>query len=163
MTYLVRALVISLTYLVASLAAGCAFSLWLFFVVRFSSAELLYVPGSRDLIGLAASIVVSSELVAVFSLGAALPAIVYSEKKHVRSFWPYCYGGALIGLFGFALYYLAQALPGSTQILLKSFEFPAWGNWLATTLSGFVGGTVYWLVAGRHAGSRSVGVPSRLR
>jgi hypothetical protein len=164
MTTLIRVLVISLAYFSASLAVGCILSVWLFFAIRFSSGELLHIPDSRELKGFIGSIVVSSEFVALLGLGPALPAIVYSEKRNVWSFWFYAYGGALIGLLSFAIYSIALALPEPTQVLLRllhSFDFPAWGMWLLTTLSGFVGGAVYWLIAGRNAGLRRVGAPSQ--
>lgn len=154
---------ILLSYLVASLAAGCVLSVWLFFVVRFSSGKLLHVPGSGELSFLAASIVVSSELAAVFALWPALLAIVYSEKRRVRSFWLYAYGGALIGLLSFAIYFLVLALPEPTQVvplLVRTFDFPVWGVWLLMMLSGFFGGAMYWLIAGRNAGIRGIGAPS---
>ena len=155
MTPVVRVFVIALSYLAASLGAGCALSLWVFFEIRLSSSELFHIPESHDLKGLIAMIAVSSQFTAVLGLAPALPAIVYSERRRVRSFWSYAYGGALIGLLSYVLYFAVLTLPEPTQalqVLRHSFAFPGWGIWLLTPFSGFSGGIVYWLVAGRNAG-----------
>jgi hypothetical protein len=73
----------------------------------------------------------------------------------VRSFWFYTYAGALIGPVSYLLYVGTVTLPEPNEalrVLAHSFAFPGWGIWLLTAFSGFFGGLVYWLMAGRSAG-----------
>lgn len=155
MAPVVRVLVIVLSYLLASFGAGCTSLLWLFFAIRISTSELLRIPNLLDLKGFLALIMVSTEFTAVLGLAPSLLAIVYSEHRRMRSFWFYAYGGAMIGLLSCALYLAVLTLADPAQAppaLGYFFAFPGWGMWLLSAFSGFSGGIVYWLLAGRNAG-----------
>jgi hypothetical protein len=115
----------------------------------------LGIADSLDLKLLIALITVPSEIIAVLALLPAMPVIVCSERRGIRSFWFYTYAGALTGPVSYFLYLAIIALPEpnkAIQVLADSFAFPGWGMWLITSFSGFFGGLVYWLMAGRSAG-----------
>jgi hypothetical protein len=124
-------------------------------VIRAQSGEALSIPDSPEVKFLMAMIAVSSEFPAFLALLPAMPVIVYSERRGMRSFWFYTYAGALIGPVSFLLYLGIVTLPEPSKALralARSFAFARWGIWLLTVFSGFFGGLIYWLMAGRGAG-----------
>jgi hypothetical protein len=166
MSAVVRILLIAASYLAASFGAGCALSLGVLCVIRAQSSELLRIADSPDLKLLIAMIAVSSEFTAVLALLPAMPVIVYSERRGMRSFWFYTYTGALIGPVSYLLYLGIVTLPEPNEalrVLAHSFAFPGWGMWLLTAFSGFFGGLVYWLMAGRSAGIQRTRATPRAR
>jgi hypothetical protein len=153
---------IALSYLASSLVAGSILFLWLSLTISIHSGKLFLFPGAYGLKGLFVMIAVASELTAVLGLVPALPAIIYSERRGVRSFWFHAYGGALIGLGAYFLYLMVLALPDPAQVfdlLENSFVFPGYGMWLATALSGFCGGIMYWILVGRNKVVRHADLP----
>src|SRR5215470_8304651 len=155
MSPVVRFLLIAASYLAACFRAGCALLLGVLCVIHSQPSELLRIADSPDLKHLMAMIAVSSEFTAVLALLPAMPVIVYSERRGMRSFWFYTYAGALIGPVSYLLYLSIVTLPEPNEALralASSFAFPGWGIWLLTAFSGFFGGLVYWLMAGRSAG-----------
>jgi hypothetical protein len=73
----------------------------------------------------------------------------------MRSIWFYTYAGALVGPMSYVLYVGIVTLPERNEalrVLADSFAFPRRAIWLLTAFSGFFGGLVYWLMAGRSAG-----------
>jgi hypothetical protein len=155
MSPVIRILLIAASYLAASLGAGCALSLGMLYLSRSQSGELLRVAASPDLNILMVVIAVSSEVIAVLALLPAMPVIVYSERRGVRSFWFYAYAGALIGPMSYLLFVGISTLSEPNKalgVLAHSLAFPGWGIWLLTAFSGFFAGLIYWLMAGRSAG-----------
>ncbi|WP_407155653.1 hypothetical protein [Bradyrhizobium sp. STM 3557] len=151
-----------MSYLAASLVAGSILFLWLSLTISIHSGKLFLFPVSYDLKGLLIVIAVSSELAAVLGLLPALPTIIYSEQRGIRSFWFHAYGGALIGLGAYLQYLMVLALPDLAQVfdlLENSFAFPGYGMWLATALSGFCGGAMYWILVGRNKVVRRADLP----
>lgn len=156
MAVFLRLLTIVLSYLVASLVAGCVLLSSLIFVVTPIKPSV----SMRELNTLLPSILSTSMLVAALAVGPALLAIVFAEKKKIRSFWLHAYGGSLIGVVSFVVYSLALTFPDPMHVfslLFESFTFPAWGGWLLVMFSGFFGGATYWLIAGRNSGTQRVG------
>jgi hypothetical protein len=82
----------------------------------------------------------------LFASVLGLMAIALAELRSLREWIYYALGGIIISLLGF----LAQAtseMPGQTWSVQNS-SYPL----LTFLVSGFVGGIVYWLYAGRNAG-----------
>jgi hypothetical protein len=157
MATVVRTIVVVLSYLAASLGAGCVLALWIAVLLFQDVAP--HKTDVNDMKLLMLMPVVMSESAAVLGLLPAIPAIIYSERKSVRSLWFYLYGGALVGIASYLLYLgiLVSPEPGEAlSVLRHSMSFPAWGMWLAVSLSGFFGGFVYWLARGRRAGVRTI-------
>jgi hypothetical protein len=157
MVTLVRTIVAGLSYLAASLGAGCVLALWVAFLLLQDEAP--HVISVDDMKRLMLMPVVLSVSAAVLGLLPAIPAIIYSERKSMRSLWFHLYGGALVGIAGYLLYLgiLVSPEPSATLgVLRHSMSFPALGMWLAVGLSGFFGGFIYWLIRGRRAGIRTI-------
>jgi hypothetical protein len=149
MNLVLRILLIAASYLAASFVAGCAALLGALFVM----GEPLHIASSSDRGLLIVMIAVSSEFTAVSALLPAMPAIAYAERRGIRSFRFYTYAGALIGPVSCVIYANIGMLPElneALRMLANSFAFPL--LWLITAVSGFLGGLVYWLMAGRSVG-----------
>lgn len=143
-----RILLIAGSYLCACLAAGSTISLlFVGLILSHGSFDLISPPALK---ALAAAIAVSSGFGAVLGLLPALPAIVYSERRGVRSFWFYTYGGSMIGLLSYSLFLGAFTRPEPDEVF-RGFTFPHVGVWLMVACAGFLAGLVYWLMAGRSA------------
>jgi hypothetical protein len=141
------------SYLAASLSAGCVLSLLL--AMLFGPEDLLRTANLLGLKRLTAMTALFSGFSATLGLLPALAAIVYSERRGVRSFWFHTYAGALVGTMSYLLFLgiLTFPEPKDTFLVLShSLGFPAVGVWLVTTTAGFLGGLVYWVLAGRSAG-----------
>jgi hypothetical protein len=80
--------------------------------------------------------------VAGFALLPALAAIALAEKRGVRSLLPWPAFGAVLGLAA----HLLLAFTGDPDRAIARLS--------VFLVAGLVGGTVYWLVAGRRAGLR---------
>ena len=81
----------------------------------------------------------------LFSAPFAIVAAAIGEWRHVRSWIYYAVIGVAIALIGFLAQYSSE-LPGQASIA-NNYALSAF------LTSGFVGGLVYWLVAGRGAGN----------
>jgi hypothetical protein len=93
-------------------------------------------------------LILSAQFATVFAIFAsffALLAAVISEWQGLRGLLFHSFVGLAIAAAGFGAQYFGEA-PNSSTI----FNNYAFGAYAAT---GLVGGFVYWLFAGRHAGS----------
>ena len=90
---------------------------------------------------------------AIFAAPFALIANVAAEWARIRSFIYYVIVGLLIGLGGFASYYLNE-VPGQDSIL-NNYALRAF------VTVGILGGLAYWLFAGRRAGGRRADPPAK--
>jgi hypothetical protein len=82
---------------------------------------------------------------AIFAAPFALIAVVIGEWQSIRSPIYYIAAGILISLAGFAAQYASET--GAAASIANAYAFKAY------LTSGFVGGLIYWLFAGRSAGS----------
>ena len=89
---------------------------------------------------------------AVFSAPFALFATVMGEWLNVRSWIYYALAGMAIALIGFLSQYSSEA--ASQPSIVNNYALTAF------LTAGFVAGLVYWMVAGRSAGTAVVG-PAR--
>lgn len=83
---------------------------------------------------------------ALFALVFALVAIVVAEWRKVRAWTYYAIIGIVIALVGFAAQWLSEPSGQNWSVLNSHYPF------VAFLTTGFVGGLVYWMAAGRHAG-----------
>lgn len=90
---------------------------------------------------------------AIFSAGFALIAILVAEWQHLRDWTYYATIGMIVSLGGFLAQYASENATQPT--ILNNYAL------IAFMTSGAVGGLVYWMFAGRHAGRRRP--PARLR
>jgi hypothetical protein len=89
---------------------------------------------------------------ALFSSVMALVAIAFSELRNIREWLFYALGGVVMSLLGFAAQVSSQTEGQTWSVTANNYPL------LAFVTSGFVGGVVYWLYAGRHAGHAPVRV-----
>lgn len=85
---------------------------------------------------------------AVFSAPFAVIAASIGEWRGIRSLLYYLGAGIAIALGGFAAQYQSE-VPGQATII-NTYAFATYGT------TGALGGLVYWLFSGRHAGERPV-------
>jgi hypothetical protein len=131
----------------ASLAAGLIYSFALAF--KYSSGA---VQGS--VIALAGTVLFAT-YVAILALLPAILGIIYAERTGARSIFFYAAGGVFVGIVSYGLYAIVLILSAGTA---KGFF--GGSNAAQVTISlillfgapGFVGGLMYWLIAGRNAG-----------
>lgn len=90
---------------------------------------------------------------AIFSAGFALIAILVAVWQHLRDWTYYATIGMIVSLGGFLAQYASENATQPT--ILNNYAL------IAFMTSGAVGGLVYWMFAGRHAGRRRP--PARLR
>ncbi len=92
-------------------------------------------------------------LVALFSLPIGSLAIVIGERRSIRRGTYYAVTGLTIGLVG----YVAQA----SGVLLATPMVAVAYSVVAYATTGAIAGSVYWMIAGRKAGSASAGASIR--
>lgn len=90
---------------------------------------------------------------AIFSAGFALIAIVIAEWQNLREWTYYAVVGIIIASGGFLAQYASENAVEPT--ILNNYAL------IAFMTTGAVGGLVYWMISGRHAGRRRP--PARLR
>lgn len=83
---------------------------------------------------------------ALFSSVMALAAIAFSELRSIREWIYYALGGIIMSMLGFFAQVSSESQGQTWSISANNYPL------LAFITSGFVGGVVYWLYAGRHAG-----------
>lgn len=82
---------------------------------------------------------------AIFAAPFVLIACVIGEWQNIRSVVFYTFAGVLIALAGFLAQYSSEA--ASAPTIVNNYALKAY------LTAGFFGGLVYWLFAGRSAGS----------
>jgi hypothetical protein len=119
---------------------------------------VLFVYTPLELAGLAANVagarlgevgtlaLAAATHVGVFSAPFALAGAAFAEGRRLRSPAYYALLGVAIAAAGFFLQYRSEAA-GDLSIL-NTYALSAFA------LTGLIGGLVYWLGAGRHAGGR---------
>lgn len=83
---------------------------------------------------------------ALFSSVMALAAIAFSELRGIREWIYYALGGIVMSMLGFFAQVSSETQGQTWSISANNYPL------LAFITSGFIGGVVYWLYAGRHAG-----------
>ena len=81
------------------------------------------------------------DLLAGISILPALAVVIVGEVAHIRSWLYYMIGG------GIAL----ASMPLLARMGQGAAEMPPAALWQVLATAGFIGGLVYWLVAGRRA------------
>lgn len=141
MTLLIRVLVILLALLLASFAAGLVVTLAVLFPT-FSDLDL----GMADQGALNAVIVFGAIFISGFALIPALLVVVISEGVGIRSFVFYATAGAVAG---FVIYWSSAAADFGALSVNSNTRREA----EIMTGAGIIAGMVYWVIAGRNAGS----------
>jgi hypothetical protein len=114
--------------------------------------KVLFAVGPQDLLSgnpdsIAAMLILTAQFATVFAIFAALFAFlaaVISEWQGLRGFFFHASVGLAIAAAGFAAQYFGEPPNGPT--ILNNYGVAAFA------VTGLVGGIVYWLLAGRHAG-----------
>jgi hypothetical protein len=144
-----RALTIVWAYISACVAAGLALAL-VYLALSFRSS---LAPTATDAVGYLLlpfmMAIFFAVYIAIFALPAALPTIILTERKGVRSPLTYAATGAMAALIGCAIYVLVVEDAGS---ITAAWIFVA---------PGTVGGLTYWALAGRNAGIASGAASAR--
>jgi uncharacterized membrane protein YozB (DUF420 family) len=82
----------------------------------------------------------------LFASVMALIAIAFSEVRSMREWIYYAFGGIIISLLGFWAQLSSEPVGQTWSVQSNSYPL------LTFIVSGFAGGIVYWLYAGRNAG-----------
>lgn len=90
----------------------------------------------------------------LFSAAFALVAVIVAEWLGKRDWIYYANTGILIAILGFVVQWASEPTGQNWSVVNSSYPLVAF---LAT---GFVGGIVYWMSAGRHAGPTAVLQPA---
>lgn len=137
LTFLGAVLRVLIGFAVACLAAG-------FVQVLFAVTPAELVVAGDDRIGEAATWgLLSATQIAVFAAPFALLAAIVSEWQGIRSFAFHAIVAMVIAVAGFGLIHATEST--SEASIVNSYAMAAY------LTSGFVGGLVYWLFAGRSA------------
>jgi len=94
--------------------------------------------------------------VAIAALLPSVLAISYAEYARVRHVALYAVGGALVGIAAYGLYALMMILAaGTAEGFIPVGHFGGFAAAVTALFGGpgLMGGVVYWLIAGRSAGS----------
>lgn len=166
-------------YVAASAAAGATLLLCVIVVGAarrgWSYESALASPPAKGLIEQAASTLsavwLATVYVALFALLPALFAIIYTERKGVRSAIFYAAAGAVTGVVSYGLY-LLLLISGSLWSMYKAWSASGTGllanlsisdmlqfavTWLLVfAVPGLAAGLAYWSLAGRTAGMASM-------
>lgn len=127
-------------FVAACLAAG-------FTKVSFIIPPAGLVGASDDAVsGFVTLALLTATHIAVFAAAFALLAVAIGELQSHRSWMFYAAAGIAIALAGFIA--LLNSQPEGDPSIINNFALTAF------LTAGFVGGLVYWLLAGRFAGSR---------
>lgn len=138
--FLVRLLMITVGFVAASIAAGVALAL----LTRFITLEEAgHLSNAGFDFGLVVGALGFASLVGYVAFFPALLVIFYAEITKRRDWLFYALAGGIIAAV--APFLVAVILQPAGQ---SEFDFA-----LMTTASGMIGGIVYWLFAGRSAGS----------
>jgi hypothetical protein len=141
-----RDLAIFIGYLMASLAAGLIYSIVFAFYYRASVDIVL------------AGTVGFGFYVAIFAMLPSILGIIYAERTKARSIFFYASGGVLVGWVSYGLYVILLILSAGTAKGLFGGSDAAERLTILLNMNlffggpGFVGGLVYWLIAGRDTG-----------
>ena len=131
-------------FIVASLAAGIV-------QVLFAVTPTELVSANDDRLGLAFTWgLLSATQIAVFAAPFAAISALLSEWQALRSFAYHAIVAMAISVAGFGLLYATETPTEAT--IVNSYAMAAY------LTSGFVGGLIYWLFAGRLAGGRDASV-----
>ena len=137
LTFLGATLRVLIGFSIACLAAG-------FVQVLFAVTPAELVVAGDDRIGEAATWgLLSATQIAVFAAPFALLAAIVSEWQGIRSFAYHAIVAMVIAVAGFGLIHATEST--SEASIVNSYAMAAY------LTSGFVGGLVYWLFAGRSA------------
>ncbi len=128
-----------LGYLVGCLAAGLATVLF-----AWTPSDLAAMQGDLANDKLALAMPVATQI-AIFSAPFALLAIGFGEARRWRDWAYYAAAGMAIALIGYIAQYQSEALSQTWSIASSNYPL------IAFLSSGFAGGLVYWLFAGRMA------------
>ncbi len=127
-------------FVLACLAAGFTQVMFAFGTGEFGSGDPNRISVMLRLIASAAT------QSAVFSAAFALISAVVAEWQDIRGWLYHAVAGVAIAGAGFAAQYSSEA-PGAPSVFNNYAT-------VAYLVTGLVAGSVYWLFAGRHAGSR---------
>ena len=91
----------------------------------------------------------------IYSALPTLLVVVYAEHAKIRSVGYYVSGGALIGIVAVTLFLVLMLWLGGSMWGFISGRTPTVMSFMfgSCVLAGIVAGLVYWLMAGRHAGT----------
>jgi MFS family permease len=92
----------------------------------------------------------------IFSALFALAAVILAEWLGKRDWIFYANTGIIIAVLGFLAQWMSEPTGQNWSVVNSSYPLVAF---LAT---GFVGGVVYWMWAGRHAGGMAAAEPKLL-
>ncbi len=141
LTFLGAVLRVLIGFAVACLAAG-------FVQVLFAVTPAELVVAGDDRLGEAATWgLLSATQIAVFAAPFALLAAIVSEWQGIRSFAYHAIVAMAIAVAGFGLIHVTEST--SEASIVNSYAMAAY------LTSGFVGGLIYWLFAGRSANRAS--------
>ena len=137
-------------------AVGCLIGAYTALLFAITPAELTAMPwdGAIDRMAWIADAGWKlAFLFALFSLPVGGIAIAIGELRSIRSGTYYAVAGLAIALAGYVIQASSALL--ATPMVAVAYSAVAY----ATT--GAIAGSVYWVIAGRKAGSASVGAPIR--
>ena len=147
LTFLGAVLRVLIGFLMACLAAG-------FVQVLFAVTPAELVVAGDDRLGEAATWgLLSATQIAVFAAPFALLAAIVSEWQGIRSFAYHAIVAMAIAVAGFGLIHATETT--SEASIVNSYAMAAY------LTTGFVGGLIYWLFAGRRA-NRNVDAQLRM-
>ncbi len=136
LAYLWRFAVI-LTGFIAAVLAAAFFTVWL----ATAGLDALDTGDTAAQIGLAAAALVLASLMGYIAFVPAVLAIAWAEWGEKTGWLFHALAGAAIALAGFAVWPFFATDDGVDSGLLA-----------VSVAAGIVGGTVYWLIAGRRSG-----------
>jgi hypothetical protein len=116
--------------------------------------KVLFAYPPAELVGLNSDEVVDKLLLtfpiathmALFAAPVALLAIAFSELRSIREWIYYALAGIVMSMIGFFAQVSNESQGQTWSISANNYPL------LAFITAGFIGGVVYWLYAGRHAG-----------
>ena len=161
-----RITVIIGAYVVASVAAGFVIGFFTGFgsAIKLSTAPSVTVENIFAGIGLGlfGAIYAAAFGGMVIGIGTLLPAlavIYFAERREIRSAWFYVLsasGVALVlgGLYIVYLHYTVYVPPQAPKPQLNLLDKDLLIFFLLIFVGGAVGGSIYWRIAGRNAGTK---------
>ena len=143
-----RPVVILGGYIGACIAAGLALAL------AYAVSPGLRNPGGVDQLGLLYALTgVASMFIGMFALLPALPFLIYTERRSVRSPVFYAVAGVLVAVLSF-IAYVTLFGRGPNAVSVKEIVRDSAAIVLFAP-AGLVAGLTYWLISGRSAGRSS--------
>lgn len=134
-----RVLRVIFAFLVASLAAGLSMVLFVYTPSELAGDMAADRFGEAALLTLAAA-----THSAIFAAPFALVGAIVGEGRKISSLIYYAIVGLVIAALGFLVQYSSEI--GGQASILNSYALAAFA------VTGFVGGVIYWFLAGRSAG-----------